>query len=116
MLCTIYFLNITVIFLCDLLLGGNSNYANAKICSDNNDGNDHASSCRSLRQLESNDGKALASASTNDGTNENNLDTSGNHGSSNHDFGKDHNNDENHRRGGSEHLSKDDTPFSLPFP
>ena len=61
-------------------------------------------------RLESNDGKALASASTNDGTNDNNLDTSGNHGSSNHDFGKDH------RRGGSEHLSKDDTPFSLPFP
>lgn len=85
------------------------------MCSDNSDGN-IPSSCRSLRQLEENNGKAFASASTDDGTDDNNPDRSGNHGSSSHDVGKEHHNGDNHRNGGSGELSKDDTPFSLPFP
>ena len=86
------------------------------MCSDNNDGNNPSSSCRSLRQLDSNNRKDLASTRTDDGTDDNNLDRSDTHGSSNHDVGKDNHNYDNHRSGGRGHLSKDDTPFSLPFP
>ena len=60
--------------------------------------------------------KHLASTRTDDGTDDNNLDRSDTHGSSNHDVGKDNHNYDNHRSGGRGHLSKDDTPFSLPFP
>ena len=86
------------------------------MCSYNNDENGPSSSCGSLRQLYSNNGKASASASTDDGTGDNNLDRPDNHDRSNHDVGMNHQNKDNHRNGGGGHQSKDDTPFSLPFP
>jgi len=88
------------------------------MCNDNNnDGNSPSSSCGSLRQLYSNNGKASASASTDDGTDDDNLDRPDNHDRpNNHDVVMNHQNKDNHRNGGGGHQSKDDTPFSLPFP
>jgi hypothetical protein len=91
------------------------------MCNDNNnDGNSPSSSCGSLRQLYSNNGKASASssasASTDDGTDDDNLDRPDNHDRPNHDVVMNHQNKDNHRNGGGGHQSKDDTPFSLPFP
>ena len=89
------------------------------MCNDNNnDGNSPSSSCGSVRQLYSNNGKASgsASASTDDGTDDDNLDRPDNHDRPNHDVVMNHQNKDNHRSGGGGHQSKDDTPFSLPFP
>jgi hypothetical protein len=88
------------------------------MCNDNNNGgNSPSSSCGSLRQLYSNNGKAPASASTDDGTDDDNLDRPDNHDRpNNHDVVMNHQNKDNHRNGGGGHQSKDDTPFSLPFP
>jgi len=87
------------------------------MCNDNNNGgNSPSSSCGSLRQLYSNNGKAPASASTDDGTDDDNLDRPDNHDRPNHDVVMNHQNKDNHRNGGGGHQSKDDTPFSLPFP
>jgi len=87
------------------------------MCNDNNnDGNSPSSSCGSLRQLYSNNGKASASASTDDGTDNDNLDRPDNHNRPNHDVVMNDQNKDNHRNGGGGHQSKDDTPFSLPFP
>ena len=71
------------------------------MCNDNNnDGNSPSSSCGSLRQLYSNNGKASASASTDDGTDNDNLDRPDNHHRPNHDVVMNDQNKDNHRNGG----------------
>ena len=88
----------------------NSYTAYAKLCGDKNDGNGPL--CKSPRQVDRSDDNIHTSAQTNDGTGDS-LD-SPDGGGSNGDVVSDHHST-NHR-GGGQHTSQDDIPFSLPFP
>jgi hypothetical protein len=98
-------------------LGGNSDYVTAKLCIDNNDG-DNTPSCKSQRASDNNNVRDVPTSSgADDRTNHNNADRFEAHKPFNHDGGNiDHHNTDNHKDGGNGHHSKDDTPFSLPFP
>lgn len=85
----------------------------ARVCNDDGDGNGRQFSCGSTREFHNGNSRIQASDQSDDGTNNDNSDTVGKHEDSNRALGDGHH-DDNHRNGG--HNSKDDIPFSLPFP
>lgn len=98
-------------------LTGNSDYVTAKLCIDKN-GGDNTPSCKSQRASDNyNVRDVQTSAGADERTNHNNPDRFDGHEPFNHDGGNiAHHNTDNHKDGGNRHQSKNDTPFSLPFP
>ncbi len=105
--------SVILLFVYTLYFHGNIYSAYAKLCKDSNDGNGPQSSCGSARQVHNGNSRTEASDRPHDGANDGSSDNADNQGGSNHDIGNGRQND-NHRSSGSN--SKDDVPFSLPFP
>jgi hypothetical protein len=90
-----------------------TNSVHARVCNDNGDGNGPQSSCGSSREFHNGNSRTQTSDQSDDGSNDGSSGTVDKHEDSNHALGDGHH-DDNHRNGG--HDSKDDIPFSLPFP
>lgn len=105
--------SVILLFVYTLYFHGNIYSAYAKLCKDSNDGNGPESSCGSARQDHNGNSRTEASDRTRDGANDGSSDNADNQEGTNHDIGNGRQND-NHRSSGPD--SKDNVPFSLPFP